>query len=245
MPEKTTEKKKSASPPPKKKVPEFVKGVIVAFAVALLIRTFLIQAFAIPTGSMLPTMQVGDYLFANKFAYGVDVPFSDYHIPGYAEPSTGDVVVFKPSHVPNILFVKRIVGVPGDTLQMRNKQLYKNSREVPEEYVRHTRAMADTASSSGMNWQKKFLGTEISADLYQPTRDNWGPIVVPDSSYFVLGDNRDESLDSRYWGFIERKNILGSPMIIFFSFDPAIERGLPVFGAARWGRIGSSPWNDF
>ncbi len=183
---------------------ETVEAVVFAFIIALVIRTFVIQAFKIPSGSMIPTLLVGDHLLVNKFLLGtpVDVPFTNinlFHMPGLRDPQRGDVIVFKYPEDPTRDFIKRVIGVGGDTVESRNKVIYVNGRKLVEPYVQHV----DSSIKPG--------GTD--------PRDNFGPITVPKGDVFVMGDNRDESYDSRYWGFVDDNQIVGKAIIIYWSWD--------------------------
>jgi signal peptidase I len=215
---------------------EWTKSFIIAFGLFLIIRTFLVEAFRIPTGSMESTLLVGDFLLVNKAVYGARVPFARARIPAAAEPRRGDIVVFVPPHEPGTNYVKRLVGVAGDTLEMRDKVLFVNGQRQSETYVR-TSDSADMYAS-GMFWQCQHAPGGIPGDACRPTRDNWGPIVVPDDRFFMMGDNRDDSEDSRYWGFVRRDAIRGRPLIIYYSFNPASGRGVPWLSSIRWSRVG-------
>lgn len=216
---------------------EWTKSILVAFALFLVIRKFLVEAFRIPTGSMEDTLLVGDFLLVNKAVYGSRVPLTTVRLPGFGEPKRGDIIVFVPPHEPGKNYVKRVLGLPGDTIEMRDKELFVNGRRHPERYVRHTDAN-DTYSSQ-MHWQCDYLITDESRAC-RPMRDNWGPLVVPADRYLVLGDNRDDSEDSRYWGFVERDAIRGRPLFIYYSFDPGQLRPLPWLTQIRWARIGNT-----
>ena len=215
---------------------EWVKSIVIAFSLFLLIRTFLVEAFRIPTGSMENTLLVGDFLLVNKAVYGAQVPLTRTHLPAFDEPQRGDVVVFVPPHEPNKNYVKRLVGVGGDTLAMRNKVLYVNGQPQDEPYVQHTDPNNDAYAPS-MYWQCDYLPANYDGEC-RPTRDNWGPIVVPPGKYMMLGDNRDDSEDSRYWGFVDRAAIKGRPLFIYYSFDANTMRPFPWLTHIRWGRIG-------
>lgn len=216
---------------------EWTKSILVAFALFLVIRKFLVEAFRIPTGSMEETLLVGDFLLVNKAVYGSRIPLTTFRLPAFGQPSRGDIIVFVPPHDPGKNYVKRVLGVPGDTVQMRNKQLVINGRPQTEPYTRHNDPN-DTYASQ-MHWQCNYaLKTESRA--CRPMRDNWGPLVVPQDRYLVLGDNRDDSEDSRYWGFVERDAIRGRPLFIYYSFDPGPLRPLPWLTQIRWARIGNT-----
>jgi signal peptidase I len=135
--------------------------------------------------------------------------------------------------------VKRLVGLPGDTLEMRGKQLFLNGAPLDEPYARYIDREAD-AVHPGMAWQEAYLVPNPRRRTYRPSRDSWGPIVVPREHFFVLGDNRDNSEDSRYWGFVDREAVKGRPWFVYYSFDPARVRGVPWVRDIRWDRIGGS-----
>jgi len=186
---------------------EYAEALIIALILALFIRTFVVQAFKIPSGSMLPTLEIGDHLLVNKFSYGVRMPFMDRFIFEFDGPEFQDIIVFEFPENPSKDFIKRVIGIPGDEIEIRDKQLFLNGEKIAEEYVRHAdRRVVDE-------------------------RDNFGPFSVPEDNYFVLGDNRDESYDSRFWGVVERDKILGKAWIIYWSWEG--------FADIRWDRIGS------
>lgn len=215
---------------------EWLKSLVIAFALFLLIRTFAIEAFRIPTASMEKTLLVGDFLLVNKAVYGAQVPGTPLRLPAFGDPERGDVVVFTPPHEPDKNYVKRLVGMPGDTLQMRDKVLFRNSRIIPEPYVQHGDPM--DVHSPAMHWQVAYLVQPPDRRPYRPTRDNWGPLIVPGDRYFVLGDNRDDSEDSRYWGFVEGASVKGKPLLVYYSFNPRTLRYAPWITEIRWDRIG-------
>jgi signal peptidase I len=214
---------------------EWINSLLIALGLFLLIRTFLVEAFRIPTGSMEDTLLVGDFLLVDKTAFGARVPGTGRRLPGYSEPDRGQVVVFVPPHEPDRNYVKRLVGRPGDTLHMRNKALYLNGRAQAEPFVRHSDDNDIYAAS--MFWQCEHASVN-EYEPCRPTRDNWGPLVVPNGRYFMLGDNRDDSEDSRYWGFVEQVAIKGRPLFIYYSFDTRAPRAAPWLTGIRWHRLG-------
>jgi len=216
---------------------EWTRSLAVAFVLFLVIRAFVVEAFKIPTSSMENTLLVGDFLLVNKAVYGAEIPGTRVHLPPFAEPGRWDVIVFNPPHDPSKNYVKRLVGLPGDTLEMRGKQLYLNRRRVQEPHARHLDNGGD-AIHPGMSWQRDHLVPGARLSSYRPSRDSWGPLVVPDDQFFVLGDNRDNSEDSRYWGFVEREAIRGRPWFVYYSFDPAEVSTIPWVRDVRWRRIG-------
>lgn len=234
---------------------EWIKSIAIAVVLFLVIRTFLIQAFTIPSGSMENTLLVGDYLMSNNAIYGTPVPLLGFRTPAFREPRTGDVVVFRPTYnLPVIDVVKRVVGEPGDTLQMVERVLYRNGQAVNEPYVEPTYLPDEPIAYSsrevmlqpgidpqryGYHWHPQAMPAGAGGEDYRPTRDSWGPLVVPEGHYMLLGDNRDQSLDSRYMGFIPREQIKGKAMFIYFSIDPLADRPFPrLLTAARWNRLG-------
>ncbi len=219
---------------------EWVKSIAIAFALFLVIRTFLVEAFRIPTGSMENTLLVGDFLLVNKAVYGAQIPGTRLELPAIGAPEQGDIVVFVPPHEPDKNYVKRLVGIPGDTLAMRDKVLYVNGEPQAEPYVQHTDPSGQSIHVPDMYWQRSYLAPGVDPDQYRPTRDNWGPIVVPEGRYFVLGDNRDDSEDSRYWGFVDAAAVKGKPLFIYYSFDPNVLRPFPWITDIRWDRIGGT-----
>lgn len=216
---------------------EWVRSILIAFVLFLLVRSFIVEAFRIPTASMESTLLVGDFLLVNKAAYGAQIPGTHLRIPSIFEPDRGEVVVFNPPHDPSRNYVKRVVGLPGDTVEMRGKVLYRNRKPVEEPYVRYLNRHPDVVHP-GMKWQEDYLVDRGEAHSYRPSRDHWGPLVVPDEKYFVLGDNRDDSEDSRHWGFVDRAAIRGRPWLIYYSFDPGLDEPLPWLRFVRWSRIG-------
>jgi signal peptidase I len=215
---------------------EWIKSGLIGFLIFIVVRTFLIQTFTIVSGSMENTLLVGDFLVLNKSAYGAQVPWTGGSLPGYDVPQRNDIIVFGGHHEP-IDLVKRLVGMPGDTLQMRNGRLFVNGQQADEPWSRNTDPHGDTAHP-WMDWQMHHLVGPAADEPYFPTRDNWGPFVVPQGQYFVLGDNRDESLDSRYWGFIQRSQIKGRAVGLYFSYNNRPDGGIPVLSRIRWSRIG-------
>jgi signal peptidase I len=217
---------------------EGIKAVSTAILLFLIIRTFVVEAFKIPTGSMENTLLVGDFLLVNKAVYGSEIPIAGTRLPGYNEPQRQDVVVFLPPHDPTKNYVKRIVGLPGDTLEMRDKLLFLNGEPQLEPFARHRDPFTDP-SDPRMRWQLAYLADDqMNRQGYRPTRDNWGPLVVPADKYFALGDNRDNSEDSRYWGFLGDEAIRGRPMFVYYSFARDPLHPFSWITAIRWTRIG-------
>jgi signal peptidase I len=213
----------------------------VAVAIFLVLRTFVIEAFRIPSGSMENTLLIGDFLFVNKALYGAEIPFTGVRLPKFRDPRRTDLVIFKSVEEPRLTVVKRLVGMPGDTLSMEDNRLIVNGAPADEPFVIRTDPLRDHEDPKMRAWQSRYLTANRDAATYRPTLKNWGPIVVPPDSFFVMGDNRDNSYDSRYWGFLGRRRIRGRPLIIYYSFDPNGMLPLPFFTAIRWRRIFSLP----
>ena len=230
----------------------FVMGVLPAVAIFLGTRQLLAEAFRIPSGSMEPTLLVGDWLFVNKLRFGPHIPFTDQSLPGYALPKRGDVTVFvspqqdvtiriSPDQVTPTL-VKRIVGVAGDTLLMRHGQLTVNGTVVPSpnSFVLPEAAADEPQVIFSWQHQIEIHGSRFGSPVPAPSLHEWGPLVVPTGPFFMMGDNRDNSVDSRYYGPVPRANLRGTPMFVYYSYDP--ERGVDYFRAVtaiRWRRLGT------
>ncbi len=224
---------------------ELLRVLVQALLIALVFRTLLFQPFSIPSGSMKATLLIGDYLFVSQFSYGYSrysLPFSPPLFSGRifaSQPQRGDVIVFQWPVDPTKNFVKRLVGLPGDTLMMDQGDLYVNGRRQNERYVVHSEPDMDPTADD-FNWQKNYVvGTAAASEVNaHPSRNNWGPLVVPKDKYFVLGDNRDNSLDSRYWQFVPDSLIRGRPMFVYYSYDPDSLDRLSWLTRIRWARIG-------
>lgn len=215
---------------------EGARSLVLVLVVLFMVRTFLVEAFRIPTSSMESTLLVGDFLLVNKAVYGAEIPGIGLHLPAFHAPERGEVLVFHPPHDPSKHYVKRLLGMPGDTLEMRSKVLWINGTPVEEPYAVHMDTQGD-ALHPGMRWQSEHLASRARGN-YRPSRDRWGPLVVPLDHYFVLGDNRDNSEDSRYWGFVARDAIRGKPWRVYYSLnqEPRSEAG-GILQEVRWHRI--------
>jgi signal peptidase I len=234
---------------------ENVKSLGGAVLIYLVIKTFLFEAFRIPSGSMIPTLLVGDWLFVNKAVYGAALPFTNAHMPAFSEPKRYEVVVFKSPYQadeaqigndPTPPLVKRLVGLPGDTLYMRAGMLYVNGVAQRQGYG--AQAHPGPASSQPdethplFEWQHaiELKQSRFGGAPAVPTHDNWGPLVIPPKSLFMMGDARYDSKDSRYWGVVPRENVRGRPVFVYYSYraDDS-DRPLPFLTDIRWGRIGT------
>jgi signal peptidase I len=190
----------AAKPRRKSLVREYGEAIVVAVLLALVIRAFVVQAFTIPSGSMMDTLLVGDYILVNKFLYGPEIPFTDAHLPGVRSPSRGDIIVFKYPNDETRDFIKRIIAVGGETVQIKDNRAYVDGKALDEPYVRPGSVSATPAGHCGY--------------LY-----GCDPIVVPPGAFFVMGDNRDNSQDSRYWGFVKAEKIRGKAFLIYWSWN--------------------------
>jgi signal peptidase I len=195
----------------KSTIREYAESIIIALVLALVIRTFVIQAFKIPSGSMEPTLQIGDHLLVNKFIYGVKIPFTSLNLFPWKSPQRGDVIVFIYPLEPDKDFIKRVIGVGGDTVRIVNKRLYINGVEAPDPHAVYRK--------------NEFLQGDLQ------NLDNFGPVTVPKGNLFVMGDNRDRSYDSRFWGFVPLKDVLGKAFTIYWSWDSRESM-------VRWNRLG-------
>ena len=194
----------------KSKVREYAETLIIALLIALFVRAFVVQAFKIPSGSMKPTLLVGDHLLVNKFIYGIRIPLTDKKVFRFSSPQRGDVIVFIFPGDRSKDYIKRVIGLPGDTVEIRDRQIYINNQPIEDPWgVFNARSLS--------------------------TGDNYGPKVVPPDSLFVMGDNRNNSLDSRVWGYVPFDDVRGKAFIMYWSWDldnPSI------LNKVRWKRIG-------
>jgi signal peptidase I len=223
---------------------EWIKSFAIAVVLFFVIRTFLVQAFTIPSGSMENTLRIGDYLMANNAIFGAEIPFTSIRVPAFRDPAFGDIVVFRPTYNdPVIDVVKRVIGEPGDTIQMIDRVVHRNGVRLEEPYVElnyQPDVPMQRYGSEGYEWHLDHLPETVDRESYAPSRDTWGPLIVPNGEYILLGDNRDQSLDSRFMGFIPRDVIRGKALFIYYSIDPFVNRPFPRFlTAVRWDRVGS------
>ncbi|HEY9227245.1 MAG TPA: signal peptidase I [Gemmatimonadaceae bacterium] len=241
---------------------ENFKSLAGAVVIYLFVKTLFVEAFRIPSGSMIPTLLVGDWLFVNKLAYGPTIPFTNSHLPGYTNPKHNDVVVFvsppqpdeaRDGRDPTPTLVKRLIGMPGDTLYMRDGLLHRNGVPQPQgPEAAHNPKLDPNSVDPLFTWQHtvEIKNSRFGPPPAQPTHDNWGPLVVPADHYFMMGDNRYCSKDSRFWGVVPKQNVRGRPLFVYYSYvpgpDPAdnecsgqiSDRPVPFITNIRWGRIG-------
>jgi signal peptidase I len=220
----------------KSTVREYFESIVIAVILALFVRTWVVQAFKIPTGSMENNLLIGDHLLVNKFVFGPPAGPIEKAVLPMEEVRRGDVVVFKYPDEPERDFIKRVIGLPGDTLELRKKKVYINGQPIEEPYVHFLEPASE--------------GQEVTSF---DVREQYGPVRIPEGQYFVMGDNRDNSQDSRYWGFLPRQYIKGKALMIYWSYDsgPAeyVEDGLGArikqvfsvvahfFTRTRWERL--------
>ena len=212
MTEQIASKKKSA-------IKENIEAVIIAVLLALIIRTFIVQAFKIPSGSMLPTLQIGDHILVSKFIFGIKMPFTGATILPITTPKADDIVVFQYPKNPELDYIKRVIGVAGDIIEIRDKKIFINNKPFPDQYG-------------------AFKDSLIHPAGLDP-RDNFGPVTVPAGKLFVMGDNRDNSYDSRFWGFVDLEAVRGKAWMIYWSWD--VQQSLfsmERLRSIRWNRLG-------
>jgi len=195
----------------KSKFVEYAEAIIIAILIAFFIRTFIVQAFKIPSGSMKPTLLIGDHILVNKFIYGVKIPFIRKDLISISEPKRGDVIVFIYPEDRSKDFIKRVIGVGGDTIEIRNKKIFLNGLPFQDTH--------------GV-----YVDDFIIPGTIQP-RDNFGPMTVPKGAVFTMGDNRDQSYDSRFWGVVDLKDVLGKAFIMYWSWNREEHN-------VRWSRLG-------
>lgn len=215
----STNNKPDTAPKTKSKLRENIEAILVAVVLALFIRTFIVQAFKIPSGSMKNTLLIGDHILVNKFTYGIKIPFINKTLIPIGEPERGDIVVFTYPRDPSKDFIKRVVGISGDTVEIRNKNVYVNGKRIDD--------------------KKYAIYTDNSKNIFHANnmRDNMVPVKIPDNSLFVMGDNRDNSHDSRFWGFVDLQNVKGEAFIIYWSWNS--ENNGSMIDYVRWGRLGN------
>jgi signal peptidase I len=198
----------------KKVIKEYLEPIVIAVLIALFIRTFVVQAFKIPTGSMEPTLLVGDYLLVNKFIYGLRIPYTHRKLFQYKKPQRGDIIVFIYPKDPTKDFIKRVIGMEGEKVQIIRNKIYINDRLIDDP------------------WGHFQFSQQLG---YSPMMENFGPVVVPRHALFVLGDNRDNSQDSRFWGYVDLNAVLGKAFILYFSWNSDAGN---LFDDVRWSRVG-------
>ena len=215
---------------------EYSRSLFPVLLIVLLFRSFLFEPFKIPSGSMIPTLLVGDFIVVNKYAYGLRLPVLNHKFVPVGEPQRGDVVVFRYPLDPSVNYIKRVVGLPGDTITYRDKHLYINGELIGDTDVgpyRSTEVKCSVPRLDAERNQEDLLGRVHDILLHENSGSRDGQWVVPEGHYFMMGDNRDRSNDSRSWGFVPEQNLVGRAVGIWLNFD--LEQG-----CADWSRIGTA-----
>jgi len=213
---------------------EYAKSFFPVILAVLLLRSFLIEPFRIPSGSMMPTLLVGDFILVNKYKYGIRLPVLNKKVYELGQPERGDVVVFRFPKDPGVDYIKRVVGVPGDHVVYRDKTLFINGEKIAQIPQGNYIGTGSGLSMSGADLRREDLAG-VRHDILVVPKINGvsSDVVVPRGHYFVMGDNRDNSNDSRYWGFVPEKNLVGKAFMIWMNWDSAAD-------GVGWGRIGDS-----
>ena len=213
---------------------EYAKSFFPVILAVLLLRSFLIEPFRIPSGSMMPTLLVGDFILVNKYKFGIRLPVLIKKVYELGEPERGDVVVFRFPKDPSVDYIKRVVGVPGDHVVYRDKTLFVNGEKIAQIPQGNYIGMGSGLSMSGADLRREDLtGVKHDILVVPKIRGVSSDVVVPEGHYFVMGDNRDNSNDSRYWGFVPEGNLVGKAFMIWMNWDSAAD-------GVGWGRIGDS-----
>ncbi len=217
-----------AEPFRKSTVREYFESIVIAVILALFIRTFVVQAFKIPTGSMENNLLIGDHLLVNKFVFAPTASAAERALLPIGEIHRGDVIVFKYPVEPERDFIKRVIGLPGETLEIREKKVYINGAPLDEPYTHFL--------------EPPRAGSSFHEETSYDVRERYGPVTVPADQYFMMGDNRDNSEDSRYWGFLRRDYIKGRALVIYLSLDSGPDESIPqmflnFFTHTRWHRM--------
>lgn len=217
-------------------------SIVAAVSTVLALKHFLIQNYQVPSASMEPTLRIGDFLIANHAIYGTPIPLTPWRVPGWREPQRGEIVVFRPTYNdPIISVVKRVIGIPGDILEMRGGEVWLNGTPLSEPYVQSPPTPdlpLEEVRPGAMTHHRSAWAAETPAEPPVGYRDNWGPLRVPQGHFFLLGDNRGESLDSRFMGFVPRTVIRGRVERVYFSIEPSSQWGPPWYQRIRWDRLG-------
>ena len=213
---------------------EYARSLFPVILAVLVLRSFLVEPFRIPSGSMMPTLLVGDFILVNKFAYGVRLPVMNSKIISIGEPERGDVMVFRYPKNPSIDYIKRVIGLPGDKVAYYNKQVFINGVPAKQEGQESYQGVGSGVSMSGAKLRvEHLLGVDHNILIDEGRGTIEGEFTVPEGQYFVMGDNRDNSNDSRYWGFVPEENLVDKAFMIWMNWDSKAS-------GIAWDRIGSS-----
>ena len=223
-------------------VVEYAKAFFPVILIVFLLRSFIVEPFRIPSGSMLPSLLIGDFILVNKFAYGVRLPVVYTKVFGSGEPQRGDIAVFRFPGDPTINYIKRVIGVPGDVVVYREKRLFINGELVDQTDARpDSSGHLDDQTGAVTRYSEHLTASATHDILVLTDRPNHGPteFSVPPGHYFVMGDNRDQSNDSRYWGYVPEQNLVGKAFLVWFSWDSSRRNAWP-WARVVWNRIGDT-----
>lgn len=243
--------------PPKTVIREYVEQGLITVVMALFLMTFIAQAVQVPTGSMQNNIHIGDHFFVNKFIFGRPTPVLGKLLPT-REIKRGDIIVFKFPRDPKVNYVKRVIGLPGDKVEVKGTSVFVNDQELPEQKVTVKLLGQEYSANTEIKTEPAPPGAHYRVYYSERDREEMDshpdltyavnePVIVPADSYFAMGDNRDNSLDSRYWGFVPRSNIIGHALYVYWSFNPADpetpstgNRILDIFTRSNWKRTGTA-----
>lgn len=215
---------------------DYSRALFPVLLIVWVIRSFIVQPYRVPTGSLEPTIMPGDFIGVSQYAYGIKFPIGNFTLIPTGEPKRGDIVLFHYPPNPNLIYIKRLIGLPGDHIAYRNKVLYINGRKAPQQYLGTAYDYGDgPGQTTRVNVYEENLDGVKHKIYVHPYYDETGnfSVTVPKGHYFMMGDNRDNSADSRIWGFVPERNIVGKGLGVWLSFDPVHHR-------FRWDRIGTS-----
>lgn len=223
---------------------DLIRALVACLLAVVVVRSFLFEPFKIPSSSMVPTLKIGDHIFVSKFDYGFSLPFTKFNLVSWAGPKRGDIIVFLFPRDESLHYIKRVVGIPGDRVEFRGKQLVINGKEVPKESITSVDVIEKVTGRKEIDGElyRETLGDVVHYVKYAKEAgydfSRSSPAeVVPPNSYFVAGDNRDDSYDSRSWGYVPRENIKGRAEMVWLSLDQ--EKSWGTFNKVRWGRCGT------
>jgi signal peptidase I len=229
---------------------EYAESIGVAVAIALLLRAFVVEAFQIPSGSMIPTLEIGDHIFVSKFSYGIGIPFTHRRLVRFGQPKRGDIIVFRFPLDPDVDYIKRVVALPGEKVEVRKNEIFINGRPMSREFIKEACRYEDGPPVDGLRHERECerwlenLDGRMHPTIHNPhgMSNDWGGLVVPEGHVFVMGDNRDNSNDSRVWGTVPQELIKGRALIVWWSRGPtnggaSLSAAKEWFSAIRWGRF--------
>ncbi len=228
---------------------EYAESIGVAVAIALLLRAFVVEAFQIPSGSMIPTLEIGDHIFVSKFSYGVSIPFTHKRLVRFGQPKRGDIIVFRYPLDPDVDYIKRVVALPGEKVDVRKNEIFINDRPMSREFVKEACSYEDGPPGEGLQHERECerwlenLDGRLHNTIHNPHgASDWPGKVVPEGHVFVMGDNRDNSNDSRVWGTVPQELIKGRALIVWWSRGPT-HAGPSLTGAKEW--LSAIRWRRF